>query len=614
MRTLSLCLLLACSVTDAEQDQPELADPEVDIAEPAKQRAQHFLDKSTARFVELRTAVAEAAWQANIHIVEGDSSRADAEERAARALAEWLGSPEVLGTTKALLAQRDRLDPLQVRQLEALLYQAAPSDQRNAELVQRRIKAETTQTQAMYGFSFTLDGREITPNEIDRGLIKETDLDRRRKLWEASKEVGPTLRDGLIELRDLRNETVRAAGYQDFYAYEVSDYDLTADEMDALLHRLLSELWPLYRELHTWARYELASRYGVEEVPVLLPAHWLPNRWGQSWASLVDVEGLDVDAVLVDKEPAWIVNEAEAFYVSLGFPQLPPSFYDKSSLYPVPADSSYKKNTHASAWHIDLDQDVRSLMSVEPDGTWFATTNHELGHIYYYLAYSRPEVPPLLRRGANRAFHEAIGTQMGMAATQRPQLAYRGLIDPHQDVDHTALLLQEALESVVFLPFSAGVMTRFERELYRDDLPPERLNARWWELVAHYQGIAPPSPRGEQYADALTKTHINNDPAQYYDYALSTFILFQLHDHIAKHILNQDPRATRYWGNREVGSFLTKILEVGGTRDWKEVLREATGRDLSAEPMVYYYRPLLEWLREQNRGRTYTLPEVLEAP
>lgn len=607
MRTLALLLLLGCS--PAAQDGPVQRSPD-----ELQEQAERFLEASTARYLELRTDVAEAAWAANTRIVEGDSSLAEAEERAAQALAEWLGSADVLGTARALLERSEDLKPLQVRQLEALLYQAAPSDQRMADIVQQRIKAETAQTQRMYGYTFLLDGEEITPNDIDRGLTTETDLERRRRIWEASKAVGPTLKDGLLSLRELRNHTVRGAGYEDFYAYEVSDYGMTPDGMDALLLRLLGELWPLYRELHTWARYELAGRYGVDEVPDLLPAHWLPNRWGQSWAALVEVEGLDVDAALADKDPEWIVKEAEAFYVSLGFPELPLSFYEKSSLYPVPNDAGYKKNTHASAWHIDLDQDVRSLMSVEPNGTWFATTNHELGHIYYYLAYSQPNVPPLLRRGANRAFHEAVGTQMGMAATQRPQLVHRGLIEAEVEVDETALLLKEALESVVFLPFSAGVMTRFERELYRDELPADRFNARWWELAAHYQGIAPPAPRGEDFADALTKTHINNDPAQYYDYALSTFILFQLHEHISRQILHQSPRSTQYWGSAEVGDFLRSILESGGTRDWRDVLEQATASELSAEPMLRYYEPLMAWLREQNEGRTYTLPETLESP
>ena len=42
----------------------------------------------------------------------------------------------------------------------------------------------------------------------------------------------------------------------------------------------------------------------------------------------------------------------------------------------------------------------------------------------------------------------------------------------------------------------------------------------------------------------------------------------------------------------------------------RAMLREATGSDLSAKAMVEYFQPLLEWLREQNRGRTCTLAEL----
>jgi peptidyl-dipeptidase A len=259
---------------------------------------------------------------------------------------------------------------------------------------------------------------------------------------------------------------------------------------------------------------------------------------------------------------------------------------------------------------MDLDHDVRSLMSVEPNAEWYETSHHELGHIYYYISYSRPEVPLPLREGANRAFHEAIGSQMGLAAMQRPFLESRGLIAPGQEVDEVQILLREALNYVVFIPFSAGTMASFERALYVEDLPPEQFNAKWWELVGKYQGIAPAETRGEEFADALTKTHINDDPAQYYDYALSEFILFQVHDHIAKEILHQDPRATNYFGNKEVGAYLQSILEVGGTRDWRELTREKTGQDLSAEPMLEYFAPLMQWLQKENEGRTHTLPEL----
>src|SRR5262249_26567375 len=139
--------------------------------------------------------------------------------------------------------------------------------------------------------------------------------------------------------------------------------------------------------------------------------------------------------------------------------------------------------------------------------------------------------------------------------------------------------------------------------------PPERWNARWWELAARYQGIAPPAPRGEQFCDPATKTHINDDPAEYYDYALSIVLLFQLHDHIARQILHQDPHDTSYFGRQEVGEFLRSILEPGASADWRKLLREKTGSDLSAKAMVNYFEPLRRWLVEQNKGRKHTLPE-----
>ena len=196
-----------------------------------------------------------------------------------------------------------------------------------------------------------------------------------------------------------------------------------------------------------------------------------------------------------------------------------------------------------------------------------------------------------------------------MASLQKPFLEHLGLIEKGLKTDATQTLLKEALEKVIFIPFSCGTMPFFEHDLYKG-LPKDEYNARWWSYVQKYQGIAPPSDRGEEHCDAATKTHINDDPAQYYDYALSYIILFQLHDHISKKILKQDPRATNYYGSKEVGIFLKKILEKGATQDWREVMKEHLGEEISAQAMVNYYQPLLDWLKEQNKGRKHTLPEL----
>ena len=107
-----------------------------------------------------------------------------------------------------------------------------------------------------------------------------------------------------------------------------------------------------------------------------------------------------------------------------------------------------------------------------------------------------------------------------------------------------------------------------------------------------------------------TKTHINDDPAGYYDYALSYVLLFQLHAHIAKNILKEDPHDTNYFDRKDVGTFLLSILKPGASADWRQLLREKTGSDLSAKAMVEYFAPLQKWLEVQNKGRKHTLPEI----
>ena len=571
--------------------------------------AQAFLDTYTAEYVKLLTTSSEAQWAANTRIVEGDSTNAKLVESAGEAYAAFTGSKENIEKAQGFLKDTSDLNDLQQKQLEKILYIAANNPQTVAGIVKERIKAENAQTEKLFGFDFKIDGKSVTANEIDNVLRDETDLARRLKAWEASKEVGIGLKPGLVNLQRLRNETVQALGYKNYFDYQVSDYGMSTDEMMDLIGKINQELRPLYRELHTYARYELAKKYNVIEVPEYLPAHWLPNRWGQDWSSMVNVKGMNLDSVLKTKTPEYIVKDGEDFYKSLGFNALPASFWAKSSLYPVPAGANYKKNNHASAWHMDLKEDVRSLMSVEPNAEWYETANHELGHIYYYMSYTNKDVPPLLREGANRAYHEAMGSLMGLASVQKPFLEKKSIIPAGTKSDEIQALLKEALNYAVFIPFSAGTMTEFEKALYVDNLPVDQINSKWWELAKKYQGIVPPSNRGENFADAASKTHINDDAAQYYDYALSFVILFQLHDHIAKNILQQDPRATDYYGNKEVGKFLKEIMTPGSSKDWKAVLKEKTGSDLSAKPMLNYFEPLMNWLKEQNKGRKYTLAE-----
>ena len=67
---------------------------------------------------------------------------------------------------------------------------------------------------------------------------------------------------------------------------------------------------------------------------------------------------------------------------------------------------------------------------------------------------------------------------------------------------------------------------------------------------------------------------------------LRPYSSFKLHAYIARKILHQPPQSCNYGDNKEVGTWLNNILKKGGTEDWRKVLKEATGEDISTRAMM----------------------------
>lgn len=592
-RRLSFWVLLALAGAPARA-----ADAPTPSTSALQERADRFLELVNAGYQGLWTVSTRAQWDADTSVSPEHDAAATA---AGLAQAAFLGNPALIRECRALLQHESELTKLTVRELRRALLNAAEGPMTNPALVAERIDTETKQASIMNSFEFKLDGQPISVNDIDDQLASLTDVRQRLKVWEASKESGPALKPGLTKLQGLRNGVARELGYPDYFTLQAARHDMTAEEVLKMNEDFLRELRPLYLQLYTWAKYELARKYHEKVPDGRIPAHWIPNRWAQEWDDIV--EAPDLDLAFKGHTAEWVVKTAEAFYTGMGRQPLPESFWKSSDLYPLKVTDPRKKNTHASCWDIDLDGDVRSLMSVEPNEEWFNTAHHELGHGFYMFAYHRPEVPMLLRDSPSPALHEGFAILGELASEQTAYRQQVGLLPEGKPKDDITPLLRSALKNIPFMFFSSGTMTHFEADLYAKGLPAEEWNAQWWRYAAQFQGIDPPSPRGEEYCDAATKTHMNDTPAYYFSYAIATVFAYQVHDHIARAILKQDPRNCNYAGNKEVGAFLDRLQRYGATKDWRAILREGTGEELSTRAMAQYYQPLLTWLEKQNRGR-----------
>ena len=62
-------------------------------------------------------------------------------------------------------------------------------------------------------------------------------------------------------------------------------------------------------------------------------------------------------------------------------------------------------------------------------------------------------------------------------------------------------------------------------------------------------------------------------------------------------------RACDYSGSKPVGDFLRGILSKGATRDWRSMIKDATGESISPRALMAFYAPLVEELGKRNAGK-----------
>ena len=241
-------------------------------------------------------------------------------------------------------------------------------------------------------------------------------------------------------------------------------------------------------------------------------------------------------------------------------------------------------------------------MCIKPNEEDFTTIYHELGHIYYDLAYNHQ--PPLFQGGANDGFHEAIGDTIVLAMTPR-YLESIGLVDGQAQSEQALINAQMrmALAKVAFLPFGL-MIDRWRWGVFDGSITPDHYNQAWWELKARYQGVAPASARGEEFFDAGAKYHVpGNTP--YTRYFLSHILQFQFYKSLCEAAGHTGPLyECSFHGNAEAGRKFQAMLAHGASQPWQATLKELTGSEqIDGGAVLEYFAPLQEWLKEQNAGK-----------
>jgi peptidyl-dipeptidase A len=455
-------------------------------------------------------------------------------------------------------------DTLLNRQM-VLLYNTFLSNQVDEKKMEELIRAQTRLEQKYSTFRAVVDGRKVSDNEIETVLKNSTDSKELEKCWTGSKQIGDSVAPDVIRLVKMRNEIARELGFTNYHDMSLRLSDQDPGQIEKLFDQLDSLTLSTFTALKTDVDGVLAKKYRVKPEN-LMPWHY-QNRFFQEAPSIYKV---NLDSYYTGRD---VVALTRDYFAGIGLDAT--EILAKSDLY-----EKEGKYQHAFCTHIDRSGDVRVVCNVKNNNQWMSTMLHEVGHGVYDRNIDM-SLPYFLRTPAHTFTTEAIAMIFGRLSSNPYWLRDNaGISEDEAEKIREDVRNNLRLEQLVFSRWSQ-VMFRFEKGMYAD--PDQDLNKLWWDLVEKYQLLK--KPEGRNHADWASKIHIASYPCYYHNYQLGELLASQLQAYINTHVLKVGEQdIVSLSRNKEIGNYLLeKVFQPGARYQWNDMIRRATGEELTAK-------------------------------
>lgn len=453
-------------------------------------------------------------------------------------------------------------------------------------------------------------------SDLEKLMKTSRDYQELAHAWRAWRDnTGRRLRPQYSRLTTLANKAAKLNGFNSSAEEWLAKYD-TSGNFTNVLTEVFQQLAPLYQQLHAYVRRKLRQQYGethiTEKGPI--PTHLLGNMCAQHWdeiyplvepfpgnGSLNVTQEMEAQGYTVRQ----MFEAADDFFVSLGLPRMPASFWRKS-FFVKPSDRNV--SCEAAAWDFCNGKDYRVKMCSEVNMKDLLAAHHSLGVLHYYVQYRH--LPHALRQDANPAFHEAVGGSITLSAGSPSHLYKLGLLknlteDSEVEINH---LMKVALHWIPFIS-SSYVLDLWRWDISRTHFPDFAWNCAWWDLRFQLQGLKPPVLRTEKDLDAAASNQVIVDTEYIRNY-VSTVLQFQFHKALCLKAGQYDPldpakplHKCDVYQSVAAGDTLKAMLSLGRSKPWQVVLGVMTGEPegrLDTSAMLEYFKPLEEWLTLDN--------------
>ena len=517
------------------------------------------------KFVELREKISKglqpvlegeeaAAWDFYINSTPENLEKMNA---ASDRQSEFFDDKETYAKLKAINESGGVQDTKLQKQLKKLTSQFGDGIEYKEE-IEAINKKENEISQKLNSFQMKIDGENVSKAQIQKIMETETNPEVRKKAAYAKIASGDLIADDLVELVKLRNDLAQKKGYNNYFEMKISeDYDIEPEALDKLLGQVAENTKASNQKVMTNRKAELSKAFGV--APEELRSYHFGLLTGEDPEKIVNDE-------IKTKEQ--VVDMSKKAYMGMGYnvDELPITL----DLFP-----RANKNTHGFSFPITPGKDARILANLTDNASSVDTLMHELGHSVFTV--KTDSSLPYLEQDTTSTMTEAVAMMMGDMI--RTEGLAKDLVSPEVN-EKFAKSLGEQEASFVG---SSMTIIDFERNMYAN--PDQDLKQLWKDLSVKYKGRNEVDEPTNEWA---TVPHFLSHPGYYQNYFRSSLIKAQLYEALTDKFgkLTENTKTAEYLDEH--------IFQYGGSKDDNEILRDVTGKDLSAEAFCNRINRLVE--------------------
>ncbi|XP_059225077.1 angiotensin-converting enzyme [Stomoxys calcitrans] len=433
--------------------------------------------------------------------------------------------------------------------------------------------------------------------------------------WRQALKKDNVAQESFVEYVDLWRRAAAYNGHvtpsRTWYLY----YD--TENFQRELEDVVWEIMPLYQELHAYLRHWARVQYGkhlTDAIDGAIPAPVMEQIITQDWYGApifrIPFPKHPLPTVKqrmeeVMETPVHMIKKASEFYESMNMNKLTKEFMNKFVRRINEDDPNKVCRVEVSYFP----PDVALRFCNKVDYRAFLQMHGHIAELQYNMYKSKlpfgmdNEPCPGFGSALGEAFIIASGTPRHLS---RLAIVANDSLPPEQSLNR---LFRMGVHTLLAIP-QYFVNDKYFVDVMDGRISPRDYNCEYWKLQHKYAGVVPPNRRNEQNFDPDYRFYKGLSPDKSNTIKFISEVMglqfYRSFCLLSAEYKPGNPEHPLYncdfYNSTAVGDVVKKVMKMGATKHWRDILQMATGdRRLSAQGVLEYFAPLYIWLKDQNR-------------